>query len=159
MSRELGETSDPTQLVPGDPSSILVSDDELARIAGRPVPLGAERELDAVELAISWVSRVEKIDRGRGLPWTDRTVWNEHDLAGTLFVRDFLQEALDGLPAPLRERLAVVVDAADEEFRSYTVDDPAARMSRIAEVEPGGRGWWWRRVPETGPIAEDLARY
>jgi hypothetical protein len=32
-------------------------------------------------------------------------------------------------------------------------------MSRVAGVEPSGRGWWWRRVPETGPIAEDLARY
>jgi hypothetical protein len=132
---------------------------ELAEIVARPVRLGAERTLDAAELAASWASRVEKIDRDRELPWTDRTVWNEHDLAGSLFVRDFLQEALDKLPEPVRERMTVIVDGSDERFRSYTVDDPSARTARIAEVEPVGRGWWWRRAPETGPIAEDLARY
>lgn len=137
----------------------LFNDSELAQIAARPVRLGAERSLDAVELAASWASRVEKIDRDRTLPWTDRTVWNEHDLAGSLFVRDFLQEALDGLPARLQERLVVVVGTADERFRSYTVADPEGRMGRIADVDLAGRGWWWSRVPQTGPIVEDLARY
>ncbi|GIF24273.1 hypothetical protein BJ973_007753 [Actinoplanes tereljensis] len=114
---------------------------------------------DALELAVGWAGRVEKIDRDRALPWSDRTVWNEHDLAGALFLRDFLQDALDDLPPPIRRKLTPFVEASDERFRGYTVDDPAGRMGTVAEVELGGRAWWWRRVPDSGPIVEDLARY
>jgi hypothetical protein len=32
-------------------------------------------------------------------------------------------------------------------------------MATIAEVDLTGRPWWWRRVPDSGPITEDLARY
>lgn len=138
----------------------LFGDAELAEIAACPVRVSQERMLDAVELAAGWAGRVEKIDRDRALPWTDHTVWNEHDLVGSLFIRDFLQQALDALPAPLRERLASgSVDAADERFRSYTVADPDGRLGRVAGIESAGRGWWWRRVPESGPVVQDLARY
>jgi hypothetical protein len=137
----------------------MFSDAELAEIAGHRVRLTGERELDAVELAIGWANRVQKIDADRARPWTDRSVWNEHDLAGSLFLRDFLQAGLDQLPRSLRERLGGWVARADEQFRSYTVDDPAGRMAQIAEVDLAGRPWWWRRVPDSGPITEDLARY
>jgi hypothetical protein len=74
-------------------------------------------------------------------------------------MRDFLQDAPDQLPASLRKRLQTWVAESDERFRSYTVDDPAGRMATIAEVDLTGRPWWWRRVPDSGPITEDLARY
>ncbi|HEX5203379.1 MAG TPA: hypothetical protein VFW27_25895 [Actinoplanes sp.] len=132
---------------------------EIAEIESRTVPLSGDRTADALELAAGWAGRVDKLDRDRALPWSDRTVWNEHDLAGSLFVRDFLQQALNGLPETTRRKLAEWVGAADQRFRGFTVDDPAGRMSRVAEVDLGGRGWWWRRVPDSGPIVEDLARY
>ena len=138
----------------------LFDDAERAEFAVRPVRLSQERSLDAAELAASWASRVEKIDQDRTLPWTDRTVWSEHDLAGSLFIRDFLQQALDVLPASLRERLiAGFVAVADERFRSYTVADLDGRMGRVAGIDPAGKAWWWHRVPESGPITRDLARY
>jgi hypothetical protein len=31
-------------------------------------------------------------------------------------------------------------------------------MAKIADVDLAGRPWWWRRVPVSGPITEDLAR-
>lgn len=86
-------------------------------------------------------------------------MWNEHDLAGSLFQRDFLAQALEALPEPTRSKLADWVATADQRFRGYTTDDPSGRMGRVAEVDLAGRGWWWRRVPDSGPIVEDLARY
>jgi hypothetical protein len=69
------------------------------------------------------------------------------------------RQALDALSPPTRSKLAGWVEAADDRFRGYTIDDPAGRMGKVAEVDPTGRGWWWRRVPDSGPIVEDLARY
>ncbi|WP_203725256.1 hypothetical protein [Paractinoplanes durhamensis] len=132
---------------------------ETAEIEARPVAMGPANTVDALELAAGWAGRVEKFDRDRALPWSDRTVWNEHDLAGALFLRDFLQQALDGLPQPIRQKLAQFVEAADSTFRGYTIDDPDGKMAKIADVDPNGRPWWWRRVPVDGPIVQDLTNY
>lgn len=137
----------------------LFDDVEIDEIAAHPVILGEDTERDAIDLAISWSAHVSKIDADRVLPWSDRSVWTEYDLAAALHMRDFVQMALDRIPTKLRDRMQQVVDATDEQFRSYTIDDPRGRMATVAGVDLAGRGWWWRRVPETGPIAQDLAQY
>jgi hypothetical protein len=124
----------------------LFSEAEIAEIEARPVQLSTKRSRDAIDLAAAWAHQVEKIG-------------DERELAGSLLLRDFLQEALDGLRPPLRERLTDWVAGVDDRYRALTVDDPAGRMALVAAVDPTGRGWWWRRLPDTGPIAEDLARH
>jgi len=137
----------------------LLSDADLAEIRAHPIVLGTDPERDAIDMAVAWAKHVAKIDADRALAWTDHSVWNEHDLAGSLFQRDFLERAMGQLPTALREKLAVWVAGVDGRFRSFTVDDPDGKMARIADVDLTGRPWWWRRVPDSGPIVEDLARY
>jgi hypothetical protein len=137
----------------------MFDDGEIAEIEASKLSLSESTKVDAFDLAVSWASKVRKIDLDRALPWSDRTVWNEHDLAGTLFWRDHLRRGLDQLPADLRTRLEQFVAQADDRFRSITVEDSGRRMTAIAGVEPDGRSWWWYRVPDSGPIAEDLAKY
>jgi hypothetical protein len=139
--------------------SALFAPDEIARIESLAIPFGSDQTVDALRFAAGWAARVAKFDADRARPWTDRTVWNEHDLAGSLHQRDFLQRALDELPEPLRERLAAWVSGVDDHFRAYTVDDPDGRMAKIADVDLTGRSWWWRRVPVDGPIVRDLRNY
>lgn len=133
-------------------------DAEIAEIAVHPIVLG-EADHDAIDMAIGWAAHVQKIDADRSLPWEDRSVWTEHDLAAALYIRDFLQDTLDKLRPSLRDRLQEYVGTVDEQFRSYTVDDPDGKMGRIAHVDLNGRPWWWRRVPVDGPIVRDLANY
>lgn len=121
--------------------------------------LSEQTSMDVFDLALAWASKVRKIDLDRALPRSDRSVWTEHDLAGMLFWRDFVAEGLHRLRPALRTRLEQFVQQADDRFRSITVEDSGRRMMAIAAVEPTGRAWWWYRVPETGPIAEDLAGY
>jgi hypothetical protein len=137
----------------------LFSDAELEDIAAHPVILGEDTERDAIDLAIGWAKHVQKIDADRSLAWSDRSVWTEHDLAAALFLRDFLQLALDRLSPSVKERLGRYVAATDGQFRSYTIEDPEGRMAAVAHVDLTGKPWWWHRVPISGPIAEDLANY
>jgi hypothetical protein len=136
----------------------LFDENEIAEIAATPITVGTT-ERDAVDLALAWADSVRKIDLDRSLPSTDRSVWTEHDLAGTLFLRDHLQRALAQLRPELRERMDRYVSVADDRFRACTVDDPAHKMAVVAGVDLAGRPWWWFRVPDSGPITEDLARY
>jgi len=137
----------------------LFTDAEIAEIESRPVVLNESTKLDAIDLAVGWMNDVQKIDEDRALPSSNRSIWTEHDLAGTLFLRDFLQKALDQLSPSVKSRMEDYVRQTDERFRSYTVDDPAGRMAAVAAVDLATRPWWWRRVPESGPIAEFLTQY
>jgi hypothetical protein len=136
----------------------VFSDAERAEIADAK-PLAGPDKPDALGLAVAWAAHVEKIDNDRALPWTDRSVWTEHDLAAALFMRDSVANALSRLRKDLADRLADYVSVTDDRFRSFTQDDSGERMAKIARVDLSGRGWWWFRVPTSGPIAQDLTRY
>ena len=144
----------------GVPPEVLAmfSDEELAEIAERK-PQPGEDKPDAIDYARAWELHVEKIDNDRTLPWTDHSVWTEHDFAGALFQRDFLDTALSRLDPRAVSKLQPYVEEADTRFRSFTKPDSGDRMARVAGVGASGRGWWWYRVPSSGPIAEDLDRY
>lgn len=137
---------------------LILNETEVSEIGETSVTLGSTRR-DSIDLAVAWDNGVKKINSDRSLPSSDRSVWSEHDLAGTLFMRDHLERALQQLRPSLREKMERYVSDADDLFRSYTVDDPELRMLRVAEVDAQGRKWWWSRIPDSGPIAEDLSRY
>jgi hypothetical protein len=142
-----------------DEIRLILTDDELSEIAAHPIALADGTESHAIDLAVAWNLHVRKIDQDRALPWSDRSVWTEHDLAGALFLRDRVERSLNKLPPTLAAKLRTYVDAADTRFRSFTVDDSGERLGKIASVDFAGRGWWWFRVPNAGPISQDLARY
>ena len=133
--------------------------DELREFDAAKIKLSPSSERTALDLAEAWAANVAKIDADRALDPGDRSVWTEHDFAGALFVRDFLRQALDELRPHLRAKLQPFVTEVDDHFKSYTVDDSGQRMAGIAVVDLVGRGWWWFRVPESGPIAVELLTY
>ncbi|MFX0573318.1 hypothetical protein [Nocardia nepalensis] len=142
-----------------DHAHLHFSEDEIADIKSNSITLKSGEERDAIRLADSWEAHVEKIDRDRNLPWSDRTVWNEYDLNAAYAIRDYLESAINNLPAPLGTKMTSYVSAADDRFMSITVEDSGKRMAAVANIDITGRGWWWFRVPDSGPIVEDLARW
>jgi len=145
-----------------DRARTYFSEDEIADIKGRPVKWGSGDDADAIGLANAWWLHVEKIDRDRSLPWSDRTVWNEFDLCAAMIIRDMLERSLNNLPATLATKMVDYTAEADNRFRSMTVADSGKRMAAVAELdaaERAERGWWWFRIPDSGPILEDLARW
>jgi hypothetical protein len=142
------------------PSDVLAmfTDPELAEIAERK-PQPGDAKPDALGFARAWDLHVQKIDDDRALPRDDRSVWTEHDLAAMLFMRDFVEDALGRLRPELAGKVRGYVARTDDRFRSVTTEDSGVRMGTIAQVELAGRGWWWFRVPDSGPILQDLATY
>ncbi|MGW4714528.1 hypothetical protein [Nocardia sp. NPDC004260] len=144
---------------PGDRAHRHFTEDEIVDIRSHPVTLKSGEERDAIRLADSWEAHVEKIDRDRSLPWSDRTVWNEYDLHAAYTVRDYLESAVNQLPTMLAAKVNNYVSDADNRFTSITVEDSGKRMAAVANIDTTGRGWWWFRIPDSGPIVEDLARW
>ena len=133
--------------------------EELRELDAAKIKVTPSTERTALDLVEAWAANVAKIDADRALDPADRSVWTEHDLAGALFVRDFLHQALNDLPEHLREKMQPFVTDVDDHFKSYTVDDSGQRMAGIAAIDLVGRRWWWFRVPDSGPIAVELSTY
>ena len=74
-------------------------------------------------------------------------------------MRDYVEDALERLRPELADKMRQYVAKTDDLFKSFTAEDSGERMGRIAGVELEGRGWWWFRVPTSGPIVQDLARW
>ena len=138
---------------------VLFSEAELAEIDTNKIMRADGNEVSAVELARAWERYVKKINDDRALPWEDHSVWTEHDLAGALFMRDYVEDALERLRPELADKMRQYVAKTDDLFKSFTAEDSGERMGRITGVELEGRGWWWFRVPTSGPIVQDLARW
>jgi hypothetical protein len=70
--------------------------------------------------------------------------------------RDGLELIIDRAPDSVRLGLERLVAETDEIYRRETVEDVEQRLRhffRIADED----GWWWHRIPKTGPIATEIA--
>ncbi len=79
------------------------------------------------------------------------------DYTNDLSSRDYLAQAIAEAAPELRREIDDQLAAADERFRASTVEDDEGRLGRYFAIRPDD-GWWWRRRPSTGPLADYLAR-
>jgi hypothetical protein len=110
-----------------------------------------------LDLMVAWGLHVEKIDLDRASTVSDPGAWGPHDLVAALFIRDFLEANVLKLPPALHAKVMTFVSGYDERFRSVTQADEEHLVESVAELVVAGRGWWWHRVPDSGPIREELA--
>jgi hypothetical protein len=74
-----------------------------------------------------------------------------NDLTG----RDALELLIGWASPDLGLDLLARVEPADERFRSVTTEDGGDAVGRGFPVDDQD-GWWWRRRPTTGPLADRL---
>jgi hypothetical protein len=120
------------------------------------VDVTVDNGIDLADLICAWKGHVEKIERDIPLPGSDRTVWGAHDLVAAVNLRSFLQEGLEELDPEIRQRVEHVVDQVDQRFISYTEIDEFGLLEKLDDRSNSNRGWWWRRIPKTGPVREDI---
>ncbi|HEY2048509.1 MAG TPA: hypothetical protein VGH03_04155 [Caulobacteraceae bacterium] len=74
------------------------------------------------------------------------------DYANELMARDGLEWTLGACADPLRAKLQAWIEAADGVFIAATEPDDDGSLGRADETS----GWWWKRRPKTGPLADSL---
>jgi hypothetical protein len=106
----------------------------------------------------SWASQVLRMFReSLDPPGPADDAWGADDLVGALLARDRIEGAIVGVGDDSVKPLPTLA-VADELFRVFTVADDDGLMSEVQSATPGEQ-WWWKRVPVTGPIAQDLNRW
>lgn len=143
-------------MAPGDALGRLTAN-ERERLEAVVVDLGYDRRRTLPALVQGWSGHVDRLVAERDLDPDDGRRWNAHDLVAALYLRDFVERGLREAPADLAALGRRAVGPADAAFDAFTVPDPEGLLRAfIPDDEPLGKGWWWRRVPASGPVAHDL---
>jgi len=140
-----------------DPLGMLTVE-ERGRLEAVVVDLGHDRRRTLAALLQGWADHVERLVAEVGLDPDDGRRWTPHDLVAALYLRDFVERGLRELPEELAALGRRAVGPADAAFDAFTVPDPEGLLRAWIPDEPLGHGWWWRRVPASGPVAHDLRR-
>jgi hypothetical protein len=120
------------------------------------------REL--IEPAAGWAGHVERLKSElRVTVATHPQSWGFHDYIATLLIRDRVERLLPSVPEALRNRVTAFIQRYDDELTSFTEDDRDELLIRFAssgggltEKEFMASQWWWRRIPQSGPVVEEL---
>lgn len=130
--------------------------DQLERIA---VSVAPARSLGLVTLLLGWYEHVARMERELDLPDSDRSAWGAHDLIAADSLRDFIARGLEMIPERESRKFSTALSEVDSRFLSYTEVDELDILPRLDGDEARPRGWWWGRIPCSGPIRRDLDRF
>lgn len=86
----------------------------------------------------------------------DRYDFTIDDYTNDLWSRDGLEVALQRAAPNLRAKLQRCIGQADQEFVARTCDDAGAAVGRYYRIDALS-GWWWKRRPIAGALADYLA--
>jgi hypothetical protein len=106
------------------------------------------------DLVDAWAGHVLRLLRELDTSYDETpSVWGAHDLVAALYMRDWVEAGLAAVPSD--DRCLPVVEATDELFRLFTVEDDADSLLLVGYDIPRSP-WWWRRVPARGPVVIEL---
>ena len=106
------------------------------------------------DLMDAWAGRVLRFLRELDTSYDETpSAWGAHDLVAALYTRDRVEAGLAVTPSD--DRRLAVVEATDELFRLFTVEDDADSLLLVGYDIPRSP-WWWRRVPARGPVVIEL---
>lgn len=132
------------------------TEDELAVLdRTRLADTGPSRN-GALRVAASWKHMVDKVSTDRWASSDDHRTWVAHDFVATLFMRDFLCDVIELLPAGLAAKLRAVVAPIDERFASVTDADDRGLAAMLASTDSDKTAWWWQRLPQAGLMREEF---
>ncbi|WP_190816524.1 hypothetical protein [Saccharopolyspora pogona] len=133
--------------------------DDIDQLSATMVDVAPSRSVALAELIEAWRRHVDKIDSDRARSADDRSVWVAHDLVAALSLRDFVQKGRDLLDSVLRDKVDRHLDQVDSRFLDITEEDARNLVGVVAERDVTTKGWWWHRIPDSGPMREDIKHY
>ena len=141
---------------PLDEPDAHFTESERAELEACRYQVTPHKTLSVIQLAAGWARHVRKIGADRTMPPDDPGTWGPYDLVAALHIRDFLADCADQLPMDLREKVSAAILPYDQLFRDMTQPDDDQLVALVEEENVAGKPWWWRRIPDSGPLLDEL---
>lgn len=131
-----------------------------AQLRDTSVDIGYGRTRTMYDLILGWAAHVRKFKKElTASRLATPYVWNEHDYVAALFVRDFVDAGLSQLSEELSIVVGELISPIDSEYVSFTQGGYRNMLARVAGIDTNSRGWWWDRIPTSGPVLDELNRH
>lgn len=115
-----------------------------------------DTSLSIIQLAASWAAHVRKIGADRTMPPDHPRTWGPYDLVAALHIRDFLARCADQLSPELKAKVITRILPYDQMFQDITQPDDNQLVARIEGESVADKPWWWHRIPDSGPMLDEL---
>ena len=137
---------------------------ESLRLKEIMIPFGTDRKISLITLIKGWVKHVERLESEHSSKHaSDPETWTAWDYIATLLLRDHIEEAIASVSDPLGSKIRVWIKMVDAELCSFTQTDDSGIFARFASEAATedlfSKGWWWSRVPVSGPVREELKEW
>lgn len=121
------------------------------------LPHGQAKTL--AELVDGWKVHVERLrDESRSGATIGPLTWDAHDYLAALNIRSLVSRGIEQTPPEIQERARALISSYDEIFISFTQSDVNRLVERFAGERHAESEWWWRRLPESGPVRHEILR-
>jgi hypothetical protein len=119
------------------------------------LPHGRSRRLS--EVVAGWGQHVQRLQAERYVNIeTAPDVWGIHDYIAALHLRDLVNIGLDQSPLEMRSMAMVIITDADNAFKSFTEPDRRGAIEQFSGERHESEAWWWKRLPQSGPVRDEL---
>ena len=132
---------------------------EVVQLRAVMVRIAPEAISSLYDLLLGWREHVNKLISDLSRDVNDHSVWGAHDLVAALVIRDHVEEGSKFLDGPLRGMVDRFVAKIDKDFEHFTELDGQGSLRRVDGRNVLPDSWWWRRVPASGPVHEELMCY
>ncbi len=122
--------------------------------------LSKDRAVTLGELLDAWSAHVRRLDDEQSLSEDEKSVWGAYDYYAALLIRSEIHSVMAQLSADVAEAVNAEVATSDDRFRSSTEADDEGVLRNLIQLvfgkHPPDDGWWWFRLPITGPARDDI---
>jgi hypothetical protein len=138
---------------------------ELLDLQEITVSLSTDRKISLISLVKGWAKHVDRLETEHSSTHaSDPCSWTVWDYIAALLLRDRIAETITLISDPLGSKTRAWVEKKpDAKLYSFTQADDSGIFARfaseIAEENLFSKGWWWSRVPVSGPVHEDLEEW
>jgi hypothetical protein len=129
---------------------------QLAKIV---VSLPDGRAKTLAELVDGWREHVARLrDESRSGTAIGPLTWGAHDYLAALNLRSLVSQSVEQIPSEAQQRAKALVCSSDEILMSFTQPDINGWIERFAGDRHAELEWWWKRIPLSGPVRDEILR-
>jgi hypothetical protein len=138
---------------------------ELLELQEITVSLSTDRKISLSALIKGWAKHVDRLESEHSsIHASNPGSWTVWDYIASLLLRDRVAETTALISDPLGSKIRAWVEKQpDAKLCSFTQADDSGIFARfaseVAEENLFSKGWWWSRVPVSGPVHEDLEEW
>lgn len=126
--------------------------------------IAPEKSIPVRDLLDSWAAHVERLDNEKSWSLAESpSAWGAFDYHAALILRDSVEDCMETIEKRYLDVMQSDITPVDNKFLAFTRVDEKGDFKKFlarCDIEPSrSTGWWWQRIPKSGPALEEIRNF